>query len=626
MNDKKIILSESEYIKLLRDVTYKKIIPDQFNNDKDDKQNNHYVFQTNDDEFKINFTKSLLHPTPNIFDELTKYVTSIISRSQSVHNIYELFSNKISNELKSKNIPASDYVIYAKGGLVFRNKLLNILKYIKTPSVRNIIKKTICYDKNFCINPILNESDFDVNLIVFNPKNRFKIKNCVLKVLIEIKNEIDNNNEYQTWIRSLNKTIHTSILNSLEYKENLNSVSNVISRTSASSHHSKTFTSKSLNLKKKTIKKSINNSNYSYKYIDNSKTQKKYKNKKTNKKTNKQTKKQDNLEKFIDSEISDNELESREFDVILINNKLKFVNLVRMLEILKTIEQNKKSFYICNIPNNNFTLQSEINNFRHISDYVPDLQLKPSQAFISINDNIYMNQIKNDFKKITHFDLYRLKLNFSFYMKYANNNEFKKNIGGEVIDVSFPYFDNAYIDKNRDNYEDKLMTSKNFIGLDEFNVWGILNDLVEIIEIESLNISKPHKFENRINRFIMLRFLEYWFRIPFRINKSLNDRTFKIYNSLINSKGRNFNYFFKNTIHNDYEFERIKNILEKNQNIDIYKLYRKFLRKEPYQTLFKLSRKELDDAIGIKPYDLTSINTLINNHKKLYRCLFNISS
>jgi hypothetical protein len=122
----------------------------------------------------------------------------------------------------------------------------------------------------------------------------------------------------------------------------------------------------------------------------------------------------------------------------------------------------------------------------------------------------------------------------------------------------------------------------------------------------------------------MLRFIEYWFRIPFRINKSLNERTFKIYNSLINTKGHNFNYFFKNTIHNDYEFERIKNILEKNQNIDIYKLYRKFLRKEPYQTLFKLSRKELDNALGIKPFELLSIHKLINNHKDMYRCLFNV--
>jgi hypothetical protein len=168
------------------------------------------------------------------------------------------------------------------------------------------------------------------------------------------------------------------------------------------------------------------------------------------------------------------------------------------------------------------------------------------------------------------------------------------------------------------------MISNTYHGLNEYNVWGILNDLVETIEIESINISKPNKFEKRINRFILIRFLEYWFRIPFRINKDLSEKTFQIYNSNIMKDGQNFNMYFNKTIYRDYEFARIKNSLQNNQNINIYFLYRKFLRNEPYQTLFKLSRQELDDAIGIKQEDLKSISNLIKKHKKLYSIFFDI--
>jgi hypothetical protein len=191
-----------------------------------------------------------------------------------------------------------------------------------------------------------------------------------------------------------------------------------------------------------------------------------------------------------------------------------------------------------------------------------------------------------------------------------------------VIDVSFPHRDNAYFGKSSDNYYNKLMVSKKYVGLQEYNVWGILNDLVETIEIESINISKPHKFEKRINRFIFIRFLEFWFRIPFRINKELSEKTFQMFNASIKTAGYNFNTFFKKTSYRDYEFMRIKNCLKKNQNIDIFTLYRKFLRAEPYQTLFKLTRKELDDAIGITESDLVSVRKLIKNHKELYSIFF----
>ena len=337
---------------------------------------------------------------------------------------------------------------------------------------------------------------------------------------------------------------------------------------------------------------------------------------------NKQTKKKNKTITSSDEPETITELEDRPIDEVLQNKKIKFVDYARMLEILETIDQTRKSFYINNMTNG-YTFQSEINNFHHLNKFYEDKELQNSQLFVSMNENIHLNLEKNNFKKNIHFDLYRIKLNFTFNMNY-NGNEFRKNIGGEVIDVSFPYRDNAYFGKFPTDYENKLMVSTNYKGLNEFNVWGILNDFVETIEIESINISKPHKFEKRINRFIMIRFLEYWFRIPFRINKDLSERTFQIFNSFIKSDGYNFNTFFKKTSYRDYEFMRIKNALKRNQNIEIFNMYRKFLRAEPYQTLFKLTRKELDDAIGITETDLTSIRKLIKNHKQLYSIFFDL--
>jgi hypothetical protein len=316
------------------------------------------------------------------------------------------------------------------------------------------------------------------------------------------------------------------------------------------------------------------------------------------------------------------ELEDRPIDEFLKHKKIKFVDYNRMIELLKNIDQHRNSFYINNM-NNGYTLQSEIDNFHHLNKFYEDKKLDKSQFFVSMNENIHLKLEKNNFKKNIHFDLYRIKMNFVFNMNY-NGNEFIKNIGGELIDVSFPYRDNAYFGKTPADYENKMMVSSNYKGLDEFNVWGILNDLVETIEIESINISKPHKFETRINRFIMIRFLEYWFRIPFRINKNLSERTFQIFNSFIKSDGYNFNTFFKKTSFRDYEFMRIKNCLKRNQGIEIFMMYRRFLRAEPYQTLFKLTRKELDDIIGITENDLTSIKKLIKNHKNLYSIFFDL--
>jgi hypothetical protein len=260
---------------------------------------------------------------------------------------------------------------------------------------------------------------------------------------------------------------------------------------------------------------------------------------------------------------------------------------------------------------------------------------KPSQVFITIQENINSILEKNNFKRLIHFDLYRLKLNFSFNMKYYGSNEFIKKITGELIDVSFPYPNNSYM-TNRETYQNKLMDSHTFKGLYEFNGFGLLNDLVEMLELESIDINKPYKLEKRINRFIFLRFIEYWLRIPFKIsnnnnnnsnvnvnvNDFLNEKIFKSYNLLILKKGNNFNNFFKETIFYDSEFNKIYKALKENQSIDIYKIYYKFFKNEPYKSLFKMSREVLDKSIGLTEKDLYSYKKLMNNKKELYKIFF----
>jgi len=623
-------ISFENYIKLLNVIRTNKKLPDTYlsNPEQDNKTINTTLYEINidDDNYKVSFFKQTPIPTFNIFDELGKYVTSIISRSKSVDSIYTLFSEKVSKKLKENNISDNDFIAYVKGSLIFRNKIEKFIDKINNTKINNLLKNTICYNKNYCSNPILNESDFDVNVIIFNNhfKSRESIKNIVLNTLIEIKEEIDNSLLYQKWIESLNKNIYDSILQSInDTDENYtvdSSIKSILTKsvldTSLSKKKINNLKNKRLNKKiinKKTLKKQINNRNKK------SKKPVKKSLKKLPEKKNRQQRGGDNNNPSITTE-----LEDRSMDKLFVKRKLKFVNYDKMIELLNTVDQTRTSFYINNLKDSNYSFQTEILNFNHLDKQFKNVNLKKTQAFVTMNENINMILKKNSFERVIHFDLYRLKLNFSFFMQYTNNNEFKKNMGGEVIDISFPYTDNAYFSKEGDYYEEKIMVSQDYKGLHEYNGWGILNDLVETIEIESINISKPHKFEKRINRFIFIRFLEYWLRIPFRLNLTLSERTFFIYNNFIKLHGVNFNTFFNKTSYKDFEFQRIQKCLNDNQNIDIFKLFRKFLRQEPYQTLFKLSRQELDDAIGLKPEDLKSLKTLLTKRRDLYSIFFDI--
>ncbi len=564
---KENIIDTKEYQNIITDIRKNKL-------DKNIATDN--VFMYEDCKLSI-FKARESQPVFTIFDEFAKYITSILSKSIQIHLIYNIFSNKIIKELEKNNISQYDYILYTKGSLVFRNKLMKFINsdLIKNENIKNIMKNIICIDKNNCINPILNESDFDVNCIIFNNESRSLIKNIVAKVLIDIKNEIDNNNDFNKWLINTNRIIYSYVL--------------------------------------KTLESNKKNSKYSKK---NKKSQKE--NKKSQKE-NKLTKKKNNLD--VENNNYFSFYEDQTENQLSLNNIFKNKNIKFVKN--QQINQTRKSFYINTFKSEGYSVLTEINNFNKLDKYFDDKNLKESQVFVSMNENINILLEKNNFKRNIHFDLYRLKINFNFSMK-KNNNTFNKNIAGEVIDVSFPYRNNAYFGQEPIDYESKLMISDKYNGLNEYNVWGILNDLVETIEIESINISKPNKFEKRINRFILLRFLEYWFRIPFRINKDLSEKTFQIYNSNINKDGHNFNTYFNKTIYRDYEFARIKNCLQNNQNINIYFLYRRFLRNEPYQTLFKLTREELDEALGIKQEDLKSISNLIKKHKKLYSIFFDI--
>ncbi len=612
MDDKEDFTFEN-YVKLLNIIRTNKKIPDFYfsnpqetNESKKKLKTTIFTLNINNKPYKSFFFKQTNTPAFNIFDELNKYVTSVISRSKSVDSIYDNFAEKVIKKLNQQSISENDYLIYVKGSLIFRNKIEKFTDKISNDFICNLIKNSICYNKNFCSNPILNESDFDVNVIIFNNhyKSREIIKNIILNTLIELKNEIDTQLGYQKWLESINKSIHDSILQSLnnsKEKESLDSsiqsiLTKTILDTSLSKKNKKTKKTKKMKLINKTYKNNIN--------------------KKLNKKTlKKQNKKQTG---------GDDELEDRSVDEIFAKKKIKFVNYKKMKELLKDVDQSRTSFYINNLNNYNYSFQSEIANFKDLDKQLINSELAKSQVFISMNENINMKLINKSFERLIHFDLYRLKLNFSLFMQYSNSNKFKKNIGGEVIDISFPYPDNAYFSKDGDYYEEKIMSSQIYKGLYEFNGWGILNDLVETLEIESINISKPHKFEKRINRFIFLRFLEYWLRVPFRLNATLSERTFFIYNNFIKIHGDNFNTFFNKTSFKDFEFQRIQKCLKENQDIDIFRLYRKFLRQEPYQTLFKLNRQELDNALGIKPDDIKNLKTLLNNHRDTYSLFFDI--
>jgi hypothetical protein len=552
---------------------------------------------------RVMFLKKKPVPIPNIFDELGKYLTSIISRTENVSLLYKLFAKKTNQEIINK-YNKNDYVVYVKGSLVFRNKLIKLLPLIKNPKLVDIIKNVICLERDKCLNSVLRESDFDVNLIVFNnnPIFKQKIKNSIIKILIELKDELDTNDIYLKWINNINNTVQEAILNSLQHnktqdknKDN-NSVDDIIEKK-LDNYEVSEFTHTSIEQlggKRKAKQKS-----------------------KTKSKTNNRRSKINKIYKRISNRGTTFEL--------MKNPRLRFVPYERAIELFKTIDQTRKSFYINNIKNKDYTFQTDIINPHHLDKTLPNKYLKTTQTFVSMNENIDMTLEKDNFNRRIHFDLYRLKLNLSFYMKYIGSNEFMRNIGGELIDVSFPYLDNAYINKNKNYYNEKLMKSQEYIGLDEYNMWGILIDLIETIEIESIHISKPHKFEKRVNRFILLRFIEYWFRIPFRIYHTLNHRSYYVYNSSIKRHGQTFNQFFRQTLHLDYEFNRIKTCLEKNQKIDIYRLYRKFLRIEPYQTLFKMSRSDLDDALGITNDEINHLPSLINNHIDLYKLFFDVN-
>jgi hypothetical protein len=559
------------------------------------------------DNCKLSIFKSASEqPAFNVFDDFAKYITSIISKTVYIQTIYELFAEDIVKEMKKNKVSSNDYILYTKGSLVFRNKLDKFIKsgLIKNDGIRNIMKNIICLDKFNCINPILNESDFDVNCIIFNNDKREHIKNIVAKVLINIKNKLDNDNKFINWIDYMNKHIHNSVLNVLK-KNRLQTTANTKKKLkNKNNRKSKRNIKGSNELNVKSLRK--NGKMGKIKTFDNEED------------SNSSSKSE---EYFTMNDESENKKLTEE---LFQNKRLKFADYEQTIELMKDLNQNRKSFYINNIKPQGYTVLAEIKNFHNLDSYFDDIELNESQCFVSMNENIQHTLENNNFKKHIHFDLYRLKLNFSFYFKYSNNNVFKKNITGEIIDVSFPYRNNAYFSQDPVDYEDKLMVSQTYKGLNEFNVWGIINDLVETIEIESINISKPNKFEKRINRFIMIRFLEYWFRIPFRINKDLSERTFQNYNLNIKNDGQNFNTYFNKRIYRDYEFSRIKNCLERNQNINIYYMYRKFLRNEPYQTIFKLSRSELDNAIGIKQSDLKSLRELINNHREIYSIFFDI--
>jgi hypothetical protein len=624
----KTYITFDNYIKLLNIIRANKKIPDIYvtnpNEKLEEKKNlntTNYEINIDESSYKLFFFKQTNNVSFNVFDELSKYVTSIISRSKSVDTIYDLFSEKVSKKLKENNISDNEFIAYVKGSLIFRNKIEKFVDKISNQSTSALIKNIICYNKNYCVNPILNESDFDVNIVIFNNnfKSREVIKNIILNTLIEIKEEIDTNVIYQKWVESINKNIYDSILQSISNNKVNESIDSSIKSILTKTIVDKDVSKKKMRKKKlrKTLKKILN------------KTIKRVKQIKNNQQNKKTLKNNQNLmitggaKNKINNTYS-SELEDRSIDELFAKKKLKFANYDKMIKLLKDVDQSRTSFYINNLKNSNYSFQSEIVNFNHLDKQLSNKNLKKTQSFITMNENINMNLKNKLFERKIHFDLYRLKLNFSFFMKYSNSNIFKKNIGGEVIDISFPYQDNAYFNKEGDYYEEKIMVSQTYKGLYEFNGWGILNDLVETIEIESINISKPHKFEKRINRFIFIRFLEYWLRIPFRLNLNQSERTFFIYNNFIKLYGTNFNTFFNKTSYKDFEFQRIQKCLSENQNIDIFKLYRKFLRQEPYQTLFKMSREELDDAIGIKPNDIKSLKTLLTNHKDIYSIFFDI--
>ena len=187
-----VILNKDNYLEILDNIRNQRQLKKEFLLDDKDGKNNRkqFLINLNDNEYKLSIQESNFKPSPNIFDELIKYLTSVISGTSKVNEIYSLFYNELNkNLLNNKNNKKNEYIYYAKGSLVYRNKVKELIKFVKNKEIKYILNNIICLSSDFCNNPLLNESDFDVNFIVFSDKQevRQKYKNIVANVLIKLK-------------------------------------------------------------------------------------------------------------------------------------------------------------------------------------------------------------------------------------------------------------------------------------------------------------------------------------------------------------------------------------------------------------------------------------------------------
>ena len=136
---------------------------------------------------------------------------------------------------------------------------------------------------------------------------------------------------------------------------------------------------------------------------------------------------------------------------------------------------------------------------------------KRSSFYISDNDAIVIKSFSGG--KI-HFSLLRMKVNFKLYIQSPDGNIGVINVGGELIDITVPHFDDFTLDDFYDNRqhftEEYLVTvskNKDRFGFIGYNIEYIIHDLERMAFIDREYPWLDRKYEKRLNRLMLFYFL-----------------------------------------------------------------------------------------------------------------------
>jgi len=189
---------------------------------------------------------------------------------------------------------------------------------------------------------------------------------------------------------------------------------------------------------------------------------------------------------------------SNRYSSVLINvDELKFNN-----DLNKNPSEHDKSYYI--IPEKNFTTLSLIYpkiDINQLDVYYVTYSKNINFKYRKYNDASQQFEISDN-----EFDLLRLKNNYRINEKYngiANNY----NIGGEIIDIVIPGYDN--LDQSDWESINTIHYANNMYNIDinVFNLNYLSHDYEKMLFEQSLFPWKNKKYEKRLYRYIMTLFI-----------------------------------------------------------------------------------------------------------------------